>query len=233
MKSILRIATLSLLTAVILPVVAHAAPPEVEDETGFTPIFNGKNLDGFIFEEGAWTVEDGVLIGESKNHTFCIWEKEVTDFILKAKFHIVSGNSGIMYRSARGNGYRLIGYQAEISNGKADAGEMFGEGCRGHTLPFCGEYVVIGEDDKRTETRKLSDVNWRQSDYLNVGGWNEYTIVAEGNRIRQYVNGHQTTELIDNGARAHKSGLIGFQIHRGGQPMRVEFKDMRIKILEK
>ena len=36
---------------------------EADDETEFTPIFNGKNLDGFIFEEGAWTVEDGVLIG--------------------------------------------------------------------------------------------------------------------------------------------------------------------------
>lgn len=232
MKTTLRIIALFMLAAVIMPVAVQAAPPEADDETQFTPIFNGKNLDGFVYEEGAWRVEDGVLIGESKNHTFCIWDKEVSDFILKAKFHIVSGNSGIMYRSSRGKGYRLIGYQAEITNGKADAGEMFGEGCRGHLLPFCGESVVIGPDDKRTETTKLADVDWKKSDYLKPNEWNEYTIVCEGNHIRQYINGVQTTELVDNGARAHSKGFIGFQIHRGGG-MRVEFKDMRIKILDK
>lgn len=221
-----------LLVAGVLPRTGSAAVPEVEDETGFTPIFNGKNLDGFIHDESAWRVEDGVLIGESKKHTFCIWEKEAADFILKVKFHIIRGNSGIQYRSVRKSGYRLIGYQAEISNGRADAGEMYGEGGRGHTLPYCGEYVVIGETDKRTETRKLSDVDWRKSDYLNVGGWNQYTIIAQGNRLRQFINGHQTTELIDNGARARRKGLIGFQIHGSREPMKVEFKDARIKILD-
>ncbi len=200
-------------------------------EQGFVKIFNGMNLEGWTYEKDAWTVKEGVLVGESKKHTFCRWDQEVSDFILKARFKITSGNSGIQYRSEPGKGYRMVGYQAEISNHPGDAGEMYGEGGRRHVLPYCGESVVIGQDDKRTETRKLADTDWKKSDYLKPGDWNEYTIVAEGNHVKQFINGHQTAELVDHGKSKRTKGLIGLQIHIGKKPMKVEFKDIRIKTL--
>ena len=217
---------------VLLLTCACATAVDTDGEEGFLRIFNGRDLEGWTYEEGAWTVKDGVLVGESKNHTFCSWDREVSDFILKVRFKITSGNSGIQYRSARGRDYRLVGYQAEISNARNDAGEMYGEGTRGHILPYCGEYVVIGENDKRTETRKLSNVDWKTFDYLNSGGWNEYVIIADGNRLKQFINGHQTAELVDNGKRRRMKGLIGMQVHRGNAPMKVEFKDIRIMLLK-
>jgi hypothetical protein len=71
--------------------------------------------------------------------------------------------------------------------------------------------------------------------------WNEYTIIARGNHILQYVNNHLVAELIDNdrltnpneprdGKGAAADGLLALQLH-AGPPMVVEFKDIRVKHL--
>jgi choline-sulfatase len=55
--------------------------------------------------------------------------------------------------------------------------------------------------------------------------------LAEGNRIRQWINGHPTADFIDmNQNKQTFEGVLALQVHKG-PPMKVEFKEIRIKHL--
>ena len=63
------------------------------------------------------------------------------------------------------------------------------------------------------------------------GKWHEYRILAEGNRMRQWINGDPTADLIDMNEKARDTeGVLALQVHKG-PPMTIEFKEMRIKHL--
>ncbi len=66
---------------------------------------------------------------------------------------------------------------------------------------------------------------------IHMGEWNEYKIVAKGNHLQHFINGHQTVDVIDETAEGAKAGLIGLQMHKGGA-MTVEFKDLMLKELK-
>ena len=78
------------------------------DEAGFTPIFDGKTLDGWEGDSTYWRVENGSLVGEItpetviRSNTFIVWRGgRPRDFELKLDYRITpKGNSGINYRSA-------------------------------------------------------------------------------------------------------------------------------------
>ena len=215
-----------------LPVAGVAA------EGGFEPLFNGKNLKGWSCDETFWRVEDGAIVGQStpenplKSNTFCIWQGEAVDFVLKAKFRVTNGNSGIQYRSKVLKDWVVAGYQAEIDNELADVGEMYGEKTRGHLLPVCGEFAVLNEKGEKTVQGKVADREWlKTGKYYRPGEWNECTIVARGPHVMQFINGVLTAELVDLDERAMRKGVIALQVHGGG-PMKVEYKDIRLERLE-
>ena len=67
---------------------------------------------------------------------------------------------------------------------------------------------------------------------VKKGDWNEYRIVAKGYEFTQYINGVKTTELIDNDQQARRAnGLIALQLH-AGPPMKVQFRNIRLKPLD-
>jgi hypothetical protein len=101
------------------------APIQAKDaQDGFTPIFDGKSIQGWEFDPVYWSVKDGAIVGEItaatllKNNTFIIWKGgELGDFELKVDYWISeNGNSGVQYRSDRYTElpYALKGYQADI-----------------------------------------------------------------------------------------------------------------------
>ena len=53
-----------------------------------------------------------------------------------------------------------------------------------------------------------------------------------GYLTRVNINGLVTTDLTDNSPKACKDGVIGLQMH-GGFTMTIQFKDLKIKFLEK
>ncbi|MCD8185830.1 MAG: DUF1080 domain-containing protein, partial [Rikenellaceae bacterium] len=109
----------------MLPARAQEFPfePEYEtEESGFHPIFNGHDLDGWTYDPVYWSVRDGVMVGEVtpetilRQNSFIIWEAgQPADFELKAEFRVSDrGNSGLNYRSNRVEGeYALKGYQLD------------------------------------------------------------------------------------------------------------------------
>jgi hypothetical protein len=61
--------------------------------------------------------------------------------------------------------------------------------------------------------------------------WNEIHLVVKGNRMQHYVNGVLMSDVTDNDAVNRKmSGLLGVQVHVG-PPMKVEYRNMRLKTL--
>jgi hypothetical protein len=226
---------------------------------GFVAIFNGKDLTGWDGDAKLWSVKDGAIRGEQgqrKGNTFCIWRGgTLKDFELLISFRIGGGNSGIQYRSLDLGNWVVSGYQAEVCNQKGKVGFLYHEKGRGY-LCNVGEKVVLEAPDpaakpvkgKRGRTPanrkvvgKLGDKMELTKDY-KPQGWNHYRIVARGNHLVHYLNGVQTIDFTDNDLDDPKAekpnqrkgrleGILALQLHGGG-PMWVEFKDIKLKVLE-
>ncbi len=217
-------------------VAAEAEPP---DEPGFVSLFNGKDLTGWDGDPRLWSAKDGVLRGETtaenpaKGNTFCIWKDgRLKDFVLKIKFRIAGGNSGIQYRSQDRGNWRVTGYQAEVEDNPGKVGFLYHEGGRGW-LVNVGDFMVIDKDAKKEVVGKVADVEaLKKAPYYKLKDWNEYTIIARGNHLLHYLNGYPTMELIDEDPKGRAlEGIFALQIH-AGPPMVVEFKDIRVKHLK-
>jgi len=63
--------------------------------------------------------------------------------------------------------------------------------------------------------------------------WNSYRIVARNFSLTHYINGVKTTQVIDRDRKTRRAeGLLALQLH-AGPPMNVQFKNIRIKELQK
>jgi len=226
---------------------AIAAEPETEE--GFASIFNGNDLTGWDGDPRLWSAKDGALRGETtpenpaRGNTFCVWRGgTLRDFVLKIKFRIASGNSGIQYLSKEFDKWRVGGYQAEVEDTPGKVGFLYHEAGRGW-LVNVGDFMIIAADGAKNVVSKVADADaLKAAGYYKLGDWNEYIIIAQGNYLRQYLNGYPTMALIDNDRvtdpkdpkdlnGAAREGILALQIH-AGPPMVVEFKDIRIKHLK-
>jgi len=189
-------------------------------ESGFVPLFNGRNLDGWDGDPAVWRVENGAIVGSSDQHavaqnTFLIYKQQFSDFVLKAEVRLRNNNSGIQFRSTHlpGPGWVVTGYQADLSEAgpeKSAWGNFYEERGRGRAV------------------MKTVDEGWRIGQKVyRPGEWNEYEILAQGNRIRLTLNGTVTIDTTDDKA---STGVIALQLHAGA-PMRVEFRNIRIQTL--
>ncbi len=239
---------LSLAASVLLVYAAPGACPQPADEEGFVSIFNGTDLTGWDGDPRLWSVKDGAIRGETTvenpaaNNTFCVWRGgTLKDFVLKIKFRIAGGNSGIQYRSKEFDKWRIGGYQAEVCDCPGKAGFLYHEAARGELVQV-GNFGLIDGNGAVSVVGKVSDAEaLQQAGYLKSNDWNEYTIIAQGNYLRHYLNGYPTMALIDNDRvtdpadpndrkGSQREGLLALQIHVGG-PMVVEYKDIRLRQL--
>jgi hypothetical protein len=95
-----------------------------EKEEGFVPLFNGKDLDGWVVKgkEEGWQIKDGVLRSEGgKGGDWLRSAKEYGDFILKVEWKVSKeGNSGVFLRVADKGAPWQTGYEVQISNAPRD-----------------------------------------------------------------------------------------------------------------
>ncbi len=212
-----------------------AAQAETDPEDGFISMFNGNDLTGWEGMPGRWRVEDGAITGECNDEPSCdvthylYWtEKTPGDFILRVKFKLVGGNSGIHVRSERRPNYDIWGYQADFAEDEQWIGSLY-QHDRGAVVER-GHKAVIAADGTREETQFASPESLLE--IYNKEDWNEYEIVCEGSRITLRINGALMCEVDDHDATfSRDSGLIALQMH-AGPPMKVQFKDLRIKIMD-
>lgn len=203
---------LFLMTSLISGVAEDAKP--AADETGFVPLFNGRNLDEWEGDKTLWKLIDGRIVGDSpgiKHNQFLSTRKDYQDFELRLDFklHGGKGNTGIQFRSKRDpKSSEVSGYQADV--GENYWGCLYDEHRRNKVLVQAPPELEAG---------------------LKKDDWNSYVIRAEGNHIVLKVNGITTVDYQEADASIPRTGMIAVQVHSGG-PLKVEFRNLRIKELK-
>src|SRR6266487_3271446 len=236
------------LIAVVAACALSQTMPTFAVEEGFKSIFNGKDLAGWSGRPQHWSVEDGAITGRTtKEHpaqgnNFLVWTNgAVSDFELRLSYKIVAnndksfGDSGIQYRSKQLPNFVVSGYQANLMVTKPLTGILYEEKGRGiiHQL---GQKVVIKTDPNDPNKHKVEVVgSFGKSEEIQASfkadDWNDYIVVAQGSHLQHFINGKQTADVTDeDDARAAKSGILALQLH-AGQPMTVQFKNIRLKTL--
>jgi hypothetical protein len=209
-------------------------------EEGYQSIFDGKTLNGWDGDSVYWRVENKALVGEVtpktilKRNSFIIWKGGVVDdFELKTEFRVSpSGNSGINYRSEEVPGipFALKGYQADIDGGNKYTGQNYEERGR-QFLAYRGQNVVI-ESGGKPKVIGMTGVRDSLLRSIKKGDWNEYHLVVNGSNMKHFINGVLMSEVTDNDPDNRKmKGLLGVQVHVG-PPMKVEYRNLRLKKLE-
>ena len=139
------------------------------------------------------------------------------------------GNSGIQFRSRELPDWDTSGYQADIEDGQQWTGCLF-EHTRGG-VSMRGERTVIAPDGAKHVTA-LGDPK-KLLAKVRPHEWNRYRIVARGNEITLSINDVVMCEVVDNQTGiAARDGVIALQMHPG-PPMKVQFRNLRIKLLGK
>ncbi len=186
-----------------------------EATEGFKPLFDGKSLEGWSGDTDLWKVEDGCIAGSTddkpiKHNTFLATTKSYKNFILRLKFKLRNGNSGVQVRSKQFPDFVVRGYQPDIAESRY-TGMLYEEGGRG-----------ILADVKPDEVAKL----------VKKGDWNQYVITCDGPKIKLELNGTTTVDYTEKDEKKGATeGIIAFQLHVGAK-MKVWFKDVELKELQ-
>lgn len=186
--------------------------PALLETAGFRPLFNGNDLESWEGDKAYWSVENGVLVGNSPgidHNTFLAAPGNHGDFILRFDFRLKDGqgNSGVQFRSVRVPPHEMSGYQADIGEGYW--GALYDESRRNK--------VLVAASEQAREAVRPSE-------------WNSYGIRALGEQIVLTLNGARSVEYRETDSSIASDGLIAVQIHAGG-PMRIEFKNVLIQDL--
>jgi hypothetical protein len=215
------------------PTRTNAAAPDDR----FVPLFDGKTLTGWDGDPRLWSVEDGAITGrttteqKADGNTFLVWRGgELADFELRLKVRIRGNNSGIQYRSMDKGKWAVHGYQCDLgTGGPRHYGKLSEEKGR-RWLCEAGQRVLIDADGKINVVGKVGDPAAIEKG-MPEWEWVDVTVVARGNHLVHTVNGQVTADTTDNDAkRAALKGILAFQIH-AGDPMEVQYKDIRLKML--
>ena len=226
---------------------------------GGKAIFNGKDLSGWEGLSDYWSVRDGAITGQTTaekkltSNTFLVWQGgEVKNFELNLKVKLSVdnpqgfANSGVQYRSKiiDAAGFVVGGYQCDLDTGKY-IGMLYEEKGRGILMQPGQKIIIGGMMDAAAESggkKKPEQKAWVETvatvttaeqlaAAYKVGAWFDLRIVAKGNHLQHFVNGKLTADVTDNDAEKRAmSGVLALQLHQG-QPMTVQFKDVRLKTL--
>jgi hypothetical protein len=191
-----------------------------ESEEGFTPIFDGKTLEGWRGATDGYEASEGVLVCTEKGGNLYT-DKEYTDFHLKFEFKLTPGaNNGLGVRAPLRGDVAYSGMELQILDDTADRyrdlkpwqyhGSVYGvaPAKRGHLKP--------------------------------VGEWNQQEVICRGPRVVVKLNGTvivdvdvrkasdpQTIDGREHPGLAREKGHLAFC----GHGAHVEFRNLRIKEL--
>ena len=197
-------------------------PPPVptvpsSDETGFQPLFNGRDLSGWRFvgaDGNAWVVDGGALVTNGRPRGWLMTTQEFDDFDLRLEYRMSElGNSGVLLRGALIADPFQAGMQIEVSDDEGNPNS------RGYST---GAICTVAPRSRRAARP--------------TGEWNAMRIVAKGSQITVFLNDVQVldadlNDYKDQYARkpwlARARGYIGLESFDG----RVEFRNVRVKPL--
>ncbi len=199
-------------------------------------LFNGKDLTGWDGDARVWTVQNGAIVGQTKDvplkhNTFLIWKDgKVGDFKLTVEFKLEGGNSGIQYRSkvVDPKEYIVAGYQADMDGENRYTGILYEELGRG-ILAQRGERLTINPGDKK-ESHRFGDAD-DLANSIHKDDWNTYEVEAIGPTLKHTINGKLMSETIDHDTKHQAtSGILALQVHSGlPAPMKISFRRIQLE----
>ena len=194
---------------------ALGAAGQAPRESGWLPLFNGKDLTGWKKNgDEKWIVEQGTILCEStaNKYGYLTTEKTYRDFTLRLKFKgEETGNSGVFLHSKilgidPQHGPDIEGMQVEVDpNVGRHTGGLYESGGRG----WVAQPTAEGEQA------------------LKPGEWNELEVSAHGAHIVTQLNGTKIVDFTDP-APKFTDGVIGLQIHTGGG-VKMRWRDIYLK----
>ena len=201
-----------------LPVDEPSAVPTASSTAShWIELFDGKTLDGWAHLNGAhtYTVEDGAIVGRTVErsahiNSFLGTLAEFGDFELELETMVDRvTNQGIQIRT------RVRPYQAEGRAHESFAGRVYGPQVEVRRFypgqPTTG--LLYGEATGRDWLSSREKVAAGHRHFLDEG-WNRIRIVADGPRIRTWVNGHTVEDLVSEETyRTNPRGFIALQLH--------------------
>ena len=217
----IRVFAFMFAVAVLAAITAVSTADHHGGDEEWTVLFNGKDLNNFVQRNGwaHYSIDGDAILGrtsEGSPNSFLCTAVDYGNFELRFEVKVDDSlNSGVQIRSkslADVNNGRVHGPQVEIAT-NGSAGYIYGEATgRGWLSP-----------------------EQPNKDQFKNGEWNEYRVLAEGKRIRTWVNGIAAADLSDDQAyEQFPSGFIGLQVHSIGSgqgPYEVRWRNLRIKEL--
>ncbi len=232
-----------------LAALAAASSPCAAQTGGWTPLFDGKTLNGWRVAakpqdspRNFWSVRDGAITCDSRgrkehDYVWLIHEKEYGDFELRLKvrgFRDSTGNSGVQVRSRYDySTWWLDGPQVDVNPPAAwRTGLIYDETreVKRWIFPSLPDWNIAESNGPRAW-------KWRFSD--EGDGWNDLLIVCRGASIKTTLNGLPMADLdgagiLDDGAhRKHNVGLrghIALQLHVRDDLL-IQYKDIFVREL--
>jgi hypothetical protein len=199
-----------------------AAPAPQPDAEGFVPLFNGKDLIGWIGSTGGYKVEDGIMVCLKEGGGNLYTEKEYADFIFRFEFKLAPGaNNGVGIRCPPKGDGAYAGMEIQILDDTADQYKNL------KPYQFHGSVYGVAPAEKGHQKP--------------VGEWNSEEIIAKGRHITVKLNGATIVDADLDKASTPKTmdgrehpGLKNEKGHIGflGHGSRIEFRNIRIKELK-
>jgi hypothetical protein len=194
----------------LLVFVAWMGTAMAEDQ--FTPLFDGKTLDGWEKvgnAESTWEVVDGAIQGSGPASMLVCTKGPYKNFRYRAEIKINDkGNSGLYFRTTRKPTFS-DGYEAQIDSTHTDpirTGSLYG---------LCHVYKqLVKPDTWFTYELAVRDDVWRGKPIT---------------RIKVTVNGDELYEYLDF-AQTWKEGYFAFQQHDPGS--KVQIRKVEVMVLE-
>ena len=198
------------------------AAPFVATADDWTPLFDGKSLDGWegnakVFRVHAGAIVAGSLEAPIAHNEFLVTRKAYANFELRleAKLTGEGKNAGVQFRSRRiPNHHEVIGYQCDMGVMKQRNiwGWLYDESRR-------RKFLAEASDEKAVAAKFQS------------GEWNRLRIRCEGPKIQIWVNEVQTVDYTEKQDDIPRAGHIALQIH-GGAPAEASYRKIQLKELK-
>jgi hypothetical protein len=204
----------------LLLIVAGLAAGQAEP--GFTPLFNGKNLDGWKLVGGVgpgYVVEGDRIVCPPDGGGNLFTVKEYANFILRVEFKLSpGGNNGVGIRAPFEGDAAYQGMEIQVLDDPAEQYKNILPGQHSGSI-----YLVFPA---------------KQGALKPTGEWNAYEITANGRHVSVRLNGTMIVDadldsmkdpetLRKHPGLARTTGHIGFLGHRS----HVEFRNVRLKEL--
>jgi hypothetical protein len=206
----------------LLALLFACASPQEPGGAGWTPLFNGKDLEGWVANgSAAWRVEDGVISGgqdgDPRRAGTLATKAMFQDFELWLEFLIDEHgkyNSGVYIRND------------PTSQGQSTYQINIGRGASGE---FCGGVVI----------KKAKGIDWLskgdEKDVIRKPlSWNSMRILARGAHLVVDLNGVNIVDVIDPAPppRNLQKGVIALQTYGAeGHAGFVKFRNLKIREL--